>query len=94
VSTPARLVHQLNATHVLLLIADCDYEFEMSTDAAQKQLSEEVAKFNQLQNDMQKVIRMRQQLEGQLTENTIVKEVRICSCCSRKSCTSCIESQY
>lgn len=48
----------------------------MSAEAIQKQLSDEVAKFNQLQNDMQKVIRMRQQLEGQLTENTIVKEVR------------------
>ena len=49
----------------------------MSAEAVQKHLSDEVAKFNQLQNDMQKVIRMRQQLEGQLTENTIVKEVRV-----------------
>lgn len=49
----------------------------MSAELLQKQLSEEVAKFNQLQNDMQKVVRMRQQLEGQLTENTIVKEVML-----------------
>ena len=47
----------------------------MSSDAAQKQLSDEVAKFNQLQTDVQKIIRTRQQLDAQLTENTIVKEV-------------------
>ena len=44
-----------------------------------KTLSEEVAKFNQLQQDMQKVVQSRHQLESQLNENTIVKEVSVTS---------------
>lgn len=46
----------------------------MSADL-QKTLQDEVAKYNQLQSDAQKIIQMRQQLDAQLTENTGVKEV-------------------
>lgn len=41
----------------------------------QKNLSEAVGKFNQLQTDLQNVVSSRRQLEGQLNENTVVKEV-------------------
>ena len=40
----------------------------------QKNLSESVGKFNQLQNDLQSIVAARRQLESQLTENTVVKE--------------------
>ena len=43
--------------------------------SSQKNLSEAVGKFNQLQTDLQNVVNARRQLESQLTENTVVKEV-------------------
>ena len=47
----------------------------MASQINSKALSDEVAKFNQLQQDLQKVIQSRQQLEVQLNENIVVKEV-------------------
>ena len=41
----------------------------------QKKLSDEVAKYNQLQKEYQKVMSIRQQLDEQLTENKIVQTV-------------------
>lgn len=43
----------------------------------QKELTEQVSRLNQAQEEMQRLVRTRQQLEGQLTENSIVKEVRV-----------------
>jgi len=43
-------------------------------DGLQKRFQTEVEKFRELQKEMQKFVRGRQQLEAQLTENTIVKE--------------------
>jgi PREDICTED: HLA class II region expressed gene KE2-like len=44
-------------------------------EATQKKFSDEVTKYNQLQKEYQKVVSMRQQLDEQLNENKIVKEV-------------------
>lgn len=52
----------------------------MSVEALNKMMAEEVAKFNQLQQDMQRVHQLRQQLDAQLNENTNVKEVSTSSC--------------
>ncbi|KAI1300169.1 Prefoldin subunit 6 [Halotydeus destructor] len=43
-------------------------------EKVQKKLSDEVAKFNQLQKDVQKLIGLRQTLDAQLNENSVVKE--------------------
>lgn len=46
----------------------------------QKKMSDEVAKFNVLQKEHQKVVALRQQLDAQLTENNVVKEVGFTFC--------------
>ncbi|XP_033732689.1 prefoldin subunit 6-like [Pecten maximus] len=40
----------------------------------QKKLQADIEKYQQLQKDYQKVVSQRQQLDGQLNENTLVKE--------------------
>ncbi|XP_069120184.1 prefoldin subunit 6-like [Argopecten irradians] len=40
----------------------------------QKKLQTDIEKYQQLQKDYQKVVSQRQQLDGQLNENTLVKE--------------------
>jgi chaperonin cofactor prefoldin len=46
-----------------------------SLEAVQKKLSQEISKFGSLQKTYQKTLQMRQQLDSQLNENNIVKEV-------------------
>ena len=48
-----------------------------SLEAIQKKLSDEIAKFSALQKSYQKTLHLRQQLDSQLNENNIVKEVNI-----------------
>jgi len=43
-------------------------------EGIQKRFQSEVEKYRELQKDAQKAVRSRQQLEAQLTENTIVKD--------------------
>jgi len=45
-----------------------------SVEAVQKQLSDEITKFGALQKSYQKTLHLRQQLDSQLNENSIVKE--------------------
>uniref|UniRef100_A0A914UXG2 Probable prefoldin subunit 6 n=1 Tax=Plectus sambesii TaxID=2011161 RepID=A0A914UXG2_9BILA len=45
-----------------------------SAEALRKRFEEELVKFKQLEKDKEKSIANRQQLEGQLTENNMVKE--------------------
>ncbi|KAH9496601.1 Prefoldin subunit 6 [Bulinus truncatus] len=49
------------------------YCFKMA-DGIQKRLQNELEKFQSVQKDVAKHIGLRQQLEGQLSENTLVKE--------------------
>ena len=45
-------------------------------EAFQKKLSDEISKFGALQKSYQKTLQLRQQLDSQLNENNIVKEVK------------------
>lgn len=46
-----------------------------SLEAIQKNLSAEITKFGTIQKSYQKTLQLRQQLDSQLNENNIVKEV-------------------
>lgn len=46
----------------------------MAADGLQKRLQQEVEKYKAVQKDYQKVFSVRQQLDGQLMENNVVKE--------------------
>lgn len=46
-----------------------------SAEGLAKKLTDEVSKFNNLQKEYQKVCGTRQQLDEQLNENKVVKEV-------------------
>lgn len=46
-----------------------------SIETVQKNLAQEISKFSTIQKSYQKLLQTRQQLEAQLTENNIVKEV-------------------
>lgn len=41
----------------------------------QKRLADEAGKYNAMQKDLQKLVNARQQLDAQLNENKVVKEV-------------------
>lgn len=44
-------------------------------EKVQQRLADEAAKYNALQKEYQKVVGLRQQLDAQLNENSVVKEV-------------------
>ena len=46
-----------------------------SIETVQKNLAQEISTFSTIQKSYQKLLQTRQQLEAQLTENNIVKEV-------------------
>ncbi|CAG2166791.1 unnamed protein product [Oppiella nova] len=50
------------------------FEQYRQVEAVQKQLSDEITKFGALQKSYQKTLHLRQQLDSQLNENSIVKE--------------------